>query len=94
MNSVPAVLRGIVAVITLLGSLSLVTWRHSRTLEALALLDDIRRQASLAEAERVELDRAIQVLESRVRVVPAARDRLGMHLAATTEMVFLPELTP
>jgi len=90
----PGVLRVSVAVVTLLGSLSLVTWRQSRALETLAGLDELRRQTSLAEAARVELDRAIQALGSRVRVVPAARDRLGMHLAATEEMVFLPEVKP
>lgn len=94
MSRTPGGLRVSVAVVTLLGSLSLVTWRQSRALEALARLDELQRQTSLAEAERVELVRAIQALESRVRVVPAARDRLGMHLAATEEMVFLPEVKP
>lgn len=94
MSQVPTFLRVAAAVVTLLGSLSLVTWRQSRALETLARLDDLRRQTSLAEAERIELQRGIQVLESRVRIVPAARERLGMHLAATTEMVFLPELNP
>ena len=45
---------------------------------------------SLAEAEIVELERAIQVLESRVVVVPLAIDRLGMHLPAASEQVILP----
>jgi cell division protein FtsL len=37
----------------------------------------------------VELDREIQVLTSRARVVPAARDRLGMHTPDGSELVIL-----
>jgi cell division protein FtsL len=83
-------LRAGFAVVALLAALWTVTWRQSRALEALAQLDEIRRQTSIAEAERVELERSIQVLESRARVVPEARDRLGMHLAASSELVILP----
>lgn len=88
-------LRAGFAVVALLGSLAMVTWRQSRALESLTGLDDIRSQISLAEAEQVELQRDIQVLESRGRVVPLARERLGMHTATTSEMVLLPgELNP
>lgn len=88
-------LRAISAVWALLASLWLVTWRQSRAFEELAQLDEIRRQTSVAEAERVDLERSIQVLESRARVVPEARDRLGMHIAASTELVILPgEMKP
>ena len=82
-------LRAAFALVALLASLWGVTWRQSRALEALAQLDEIRRQTSVAEAERVDLERAIQVLESRARVVPEARDRLGMHIAASAELVIL-----
>jgi cell division protein FtsL len=37
----------------------------------------------------VELDREIQVLTSRARVVPAARDQLGMHTPDASELVIL-----
>jgi len=83
-------LRAGFALVALLASLWGVTWRQSRALEALSQLDEIRRQTSVAEAERVDLERAIQVLESRARVVPEARDRLGMHIAASAELVILP----
>ena len=83
------------AVVALLGSLAMVTWRQSRAFEELGRLDEVRRRTSVAEAERVELERSIQVLESRGRVVPLARERLGMHTATTAEMVILPgELKP
>lgn len=77
------------AVALLLASLSLVTWRQSRALEALATLDGIRRERSLAEAEVTELTRRIQHLESRTRVVSEARERLGMHVPGDDEIVHL-----
>lgn len=88
-------LRAALAVGALLAALVMVPWRQSRAFEALAHLDDLRRQTSVAEAERVDLERTIQVLESRARVVPEARDRLGMHTPATSELVILPgEMKP
>ncbi len=78
------------AVAALLTALSLVTWRQSRTREALADLDEIQRQVSLVEAERSELQRRIQVLESRSRVVTEARERLQMRTPGSEEIVFMP----
>jgi cell division protein FtsL len=83
-------MRAALAVAVLLGALALVPWRQSRALEALANLDQLRRQASVAAAERVDLERNIQVLESRGRVVPLARKRLGMHTPSASELVILP----
>lgn len=83
-------LRAAFAVVALLASLALVPWRQSRAFEVLAQLDEIRRQQSVASAEVLDLERSIQVLESRARVVPAAREHLGMHIAASTELVILP----
>lgn len=73
-----------------LASLSLVTWRQSRALEVLTELDALHRARSLAEADGVELDRRIQYLESRGRVVPDARARLHMHTPDASEIVWLP----
>jgi predicted ATPase len=88
-------LRAGFALMALLVALVMVPWRQSRAFEALAHLDELRRQTSVAEAERVDLERTIQVLESRARVVPDARDRLGMHTPATSELVILPgEMKP
>ena len=72
-----------------LASLSLVTWRQSRAFEALAALDEVRRDLSLATAEQTELERRIQGLESRTRVSTVATQRLGMHQPETAEMVLL-----
>ena len=82
---------GLVAlsVAALLASLSLVAWRQSRAFEAHSVLDGVRRERSVAEAERGELLRRIQYLESRGRVVPEARNRLGMHTPAASEIALL-----
>lgn len=85
----PAVLgRAAVTFALLVCALGFVTWRQSRALEANRLLDDLRRQVSVAQAEQVELEREIQVLRSRGRVVPEAR-RLGMHTPDASEQVIL-----
>lgn len=71
------------------GSLGLVTWRQSRTFEAHVELDELRRGGSVAAAERIELERTIQVLESRTRVVPVAIERLDMHMPGGSEQIIL-----
>ena len=87
----PPALVGRIAVtlVLLLASLGFVTWRQSRALETLATLDELRRSTSVARAQVVELDREIQFLESRARVVPAARGRLSMHTPDGSELVIL-----
>ena len=77
------------AVACFLASLSLVAWRQSRAFETLEVLDELRRETTLARAERAELARRVRTLESRARVVPAARERLGMHLPDASEIVYL-----
>jgi cell division protein FtsL len=87
--------RSAVTLALFLASLGFVTWRQSRSLETLAELDELRRRTSVARAQVVELDREIQVLTSRARVVPTARTRLGMHTPDGSELVILrAEATP
>lgn len=81
------------AVTLLLAALSLVTWRQARAYESLAELDRLRRAVSLEEAERAELERRIQHLESRARVVREARERLGMRTPSAEEIVILTDPT-
>ena len=85
----PGMLIAALSVALLLAALSLVTWRQARAREALGELDGLRRELSLMTAERNELGNQIQVLESRGRVVPEARDRLGMRTPAGAEIVWL-----
>jgi cell division protein FtsL len=85
----PSVLgRAAVTFALLVCALGFVTWRQSRALEANRLLDDLRRQVSVAQAEQVELERQIQVLRSRGRILPEAR-LLGMHTPEASEQVIL-----
>ncbi len=78
------------AMACLLAALSLVTWRQTRALDALRSLDEVRRQRELVQSEQTDLVRRIQVLESRGSIVPAARQRLGMHTPGASEIVYLP----
>ncbi len=72
-----------------LASLSLVAWRQARALEALEVVDSLSRELTLNEAERVDLARRVDVLESRSRVIPEARERLGMREAEGADIVYL-----
>ena len=74
----------------LLCALSAVIWRQSLALEMLRDLDRLRDGRALAEAERSDLIRKIEQLESRAAVVAAARDRLGMRVPVADEIVILP----
>jgi len=79
-----------IAVAAFLASLSLVAWRQVRALEVLEELEEIRNEESLATAELTDLEGRVRYLESRGRVVPEARERLGMHLPDGSELVILP----
>ncbi len=81
--------RAAVTFAVFVASLGLVTWRQSRAFEAHVQLDELRRQVSVADGERVELERTIQVLVSRTRIVPEAVDLLGMHLPDGSEQIIL-----
>ena len=82
------------AVAALLASLSLVVWRQARALEVLASLSAVQEARALAEADRVELERRIQQLESRAHVVPQAIEQLGMHRPLASEIHHLEGGTP
>ena len=79
------------ATAALLASLSLVAWRQARALEALESLDRVSRDLSLSQAEVEDLMGRVSVLESRGRIVPEARDELGMRMPDASEIVFLAE---
>ena len=82
MRSHSGVLRLALVFTTLLASMCLVVWRQSRTLELLSALDKARTARAIGEAERSELNRKIEYLESRSRIVTEA-GRLGMHVPDT-----------
>jgi cell division protein FtsL len=74
----------------LLGALTMVIWRQSQSFETLRVLDRLRDTRALAEAERSDLLRKIEHLESRAVVVEAAQQRLGMRVPSASEIVILP----
>jgi hypothetical protein len=78
-----------IACALLFGSLSMVVWRQSRALEELRALDAARGERALLQAERSELQRSIQGLESRTRIVAVADARFGLRTPAGDEIVFL-----
>jgi len=82
--------RAAAAVGVLLLALGLVVWRQSRALEALADVDEVRSRRAVLEAERTELERRIQTLESRGWVLPEAERRLGLRTPQASEIVILP----
>jgi hypothetical protein len=87
----PSVLgKATVTFAVLVGSLCFVLGRQCRACEAHVERDELRRQVAVAQAEQIEMEREIQVLLSRTRVVPDARRRLGMHMPDASEQVFLP----
>jgi cell division protein FtsL len=77
------------ATAALLGALSLVSSRQARSLETLGTLDQLQRESSLEMAERDELQRRIQALETRGRVVSEAQKRLGLKVPKAGEVVYL-----
>lgn len=77
------------ALALLFASLSLVVWRQSRALEELRALDGARSTRAVLQAERSALQREIQQLESRSRIVAVSGERLGLRVPAASEIVIL-----
>jgi cell division protein FtsL len=78
-----------VAFALLYASLALVVWRQSRALDELRGLDAARSERAVLQAERSDLQREIQRLESRAHVVAVAGERLGLRTPSASEIVFL-----
>jgi cell division protein FtsL len=76
--------------LVLLAALSAVTWRQTEGVAREHALREVRSERAVVEAERMELERRIQSLTTRTRIVRVARDRLGMHLPSDGEIVLLP----
>jgi cell division protein FtsL len=77
------------ALTLLFASLSMVVWRQSRALEELRGLDAARSSRAVLQAERTALQREIQRLESRSRIIAVAGDRFGLRMPAGSEIVIL-----
>lgn len=83
------VLRAAGWVLLVLAALSVVTWRQARGVALEREIHALEGERALAEAERVELQRRIQRLQSRSRVVRDAA-RLMLHVPGDHEVVILP----
>ena len=80
--------RAALTFVFLLLSLGIVTWRQSRAFEANQALDALRRQVSVVQAERIELERDIQVRRSLGNIVTAA-EAIGMVTPHAEQIVIL-----
>ncbi|MDQ3388006.1 MAG: hypothetical protein M3483_00735 [Gemmatimonadota bacterium] len=72
------------------GALASVVWRQTRGNDLQRQIRALGAETAVAESERLLLTTRIQGLQSRARVVRLATERLGMHVAADSEVVFLP----
>jgi len=79
------------AIVLLLASLSLVTWRQARARAVFQVLDSVRGSQEVLRAEIRALEIEITRLEGRNRVEAAAEARLGMHRSTTEERIDLLE---
>ena len=86
-------LEAALAVAAVLLSLGMVVWRQTRALEALAELDAVQSRRAVLAAEKVDLERRIQTLESRGWVLPQAERRLGLRTPQADEIVIRPGVT-
>ncbi len=68
---------------------SVVIWRRTAGIERARELRDLARERDELLAERARLERDIRDASSRARLVPLAERRLGMHLPADSEIVYL-----
>jgi cell division protein FtsL len=76
--------------VVLLSSLAVVTWRQTQGVAREQALRELRSERAIVEAEHMELERRIQALTTRARVMRVARERLGMSLPTDGEIVLLP----
>jgi cell division protein FtsL len=84
------VVQAVAWLLLLLAALAVVTWRQTVGIAREHALRELRTERALADAERMELERRIQALSTRERVVRVARERLGMHVPGDAEIILLP----
>ena len=84
------ILRVAALLVVLLGALAVVVGRQTTGVALQREIRELEGERAVAEAARLELQTRIQSLQSRARVVRVARERLGMHLPADSEVVLVP----
>jgi cell division protein FtsL len=90
MSRLSATLMLTLSVAAFLAALSVVAWRQGPAREVMADRERVREAIALESEVRAELIDEIVHLESRRRVVRDARERLGMHIPDTRDLVLLP----
>ncbi len=73
-----------------LGAMALVIWRQTHGVALVRQIRALESEHAIAETERVQLIRDVQVRSRRARIVPLAEHRLGMRLPNDSEIIFLP----
>ena len=68
---------------------TVVIWRRTAGIQRARELRELERARVDLLAERARLERDIRDASSRARLVPLAERRLGMHLPADSEIVYL-----
>ena len=68
----------------------IVIARQTSAIRMARSLAAVRDTATSLEGKRAELERRIRTAESRTVLVRRAREQLGMHLPADTEIILLP----
>ena len=91
MSRLSGVLLLALAVAAFLSALSVVAWRQGRAREVMAERERIREAIALETEVISELEEEIAHLESRRRVVREARERLGLRVPDTRDLVFFSE---
>ena len=76
--------------VAVLGAFGAVIWRQARAVALEEHLRELESERAIAEAEQVELERRIQELGARARIIRIARQELGMHVPEPDEIIFLP----
>jgi cell division protein FtsL len=84
------ILRVAALLVVLLCALAVVVGRQTTGVALQREIRELEGERAVAEAARLELETRIQSLQSRARVVRVARERLGMHLPADSEVVLVP----
>ncbi len=84
------ILRVAALLVVLLGGLAVVVGRQTTGVALQREIRELEGERAVSEAARLELETRIQSLQSRARVVRVARERLGMHLPADSEVVLVP----
>lgn len=87
-----AVVGFVLATFVLVGSA--VVWRRTRGIAQAREIDVLRRRRAQLVAERASLQSEVRVAASRGRIGPVAEQRLGMHVPADTQVVFVARPAP